>query len=68
MAKIHPSLHKEILNRRLIKQSLFKYSTEKGLKSTKGNASKDMIAIDELEDEALIKLKNMANENQHREN
>ena len=60
MAKIHPSLHREILNRRLIKASVNNYEVSKGLKSTKGDASKDMIMINELEDEALIKLKTMA--------
>ena len=60
MAKIHPSLHREILNRRLIKASVNNYEVSKGLKSTKGDASKDMLMINELEDEALIKLKTMA--------
>ena len=60
MAKIHPSLHREILNRRLIKASVNNYEVSKGLKSTKGDASKDMIIINELEDEALVKLKTMA--------
>ena len=68
MSKIHPSLHREILNRRLIKASVNNYEVSKGLKSTKGDASKDMIMINELEDEALIKLKTMAQENQYREN
>ena len=53
-------MHREILNRRLIKASVNNYEVSKGLKSTKGDASKDMIIINELEDEALVKLKTMA--------
>lgn len=59
MKAIHPQYHKDIKNRRLQKSCVNEFRGVKGLKSTKGAASKDMMDIADLEDECLVKLRDM---------
>ena len=68
MAKIHPQYHDEIKNRRLQNTSINEFYLAKGLKSTKGAASKDMVEIADLEDECLVKLREMGIQNHNRYN
>ena len=68
MAKIHPQYHEEIKNRRLQNTSINEFDLAKGLKSTKGATTKDMIEIADMEDECLVKLKEMSIQNYNRVN
>lgn len=68
MASIHPQYHAEIKNRRLQETSINEFYLAKGLKSTKGATAKDMVEIADMEDECLVKLKDMGIQNYNRNN
>ena len=68
MAKIDPGLHREVINRRIQRESIDHYNLEKGLKSIKGSGSKELLEIADLEDECIIRIQELNVENQTRVN
>ena len=68
MASIHPQYHVEIKNRRLQNTSIAEFNLAKGLKSTKGATNKDMLEIADMEDECLVKIREMGLTNFNRNN
>mgnify|MGYP000890466346 CR=1 FL=1 len=68
MEKIDPAFHREINNRRLQEECIKGYLRHTGLISTLDTSDKTMIEIADLEDECLIKMRELTLENQKRVN
>ena len=66
--KIDKMYHKEIGNRRLIKEAMEKFRLDMGLQTSKGSGNKDLMEIADLEDECLIILKDLSIRNSTRAN